>query len=327
VAVTDVSVIIVSYNTRPLLAECLQSVLDCSGGLAVEAWVVDNASTDDSADMVAADFPMTRLIRNRSNAGFAAANNQALRQATGRCLLLLNPDARLLPGCLPALTGALQPGREPAPGICGPQLLNPDGTVQPSWGDFPTPWTEFLFQTFLFKVWPVRFPYGRRVHPWLQADYRRSRPVGWVTGAALMLRREVFAAIGGLSEGTFMYGEDLDYCARAAQAGFGSHYVPDGRVVHQMQAASRQDYARWIEHYTRATLVFQQTYGPPKRSEQVARLILLGSYLRLALWSLLGAARPERRPEVHSRRLGYRRAIALARASLRPDLPGRPAAP
>src|SRR5262249_26354350 len=155
-----------------------------------------------------------------------------------------------------------------------------------------SPTSEFLFQSFLYKLWPSRFPYGRRVHPLLRPAYRRFRWVDWVTGAALMLRRDVLDRIGALPTDVFMYGEDLEYCARAKRAGFRVAYVPAARARHHQQASSRLDYARWIENYTRATILYYQRYGSEHERRRVSELITFGSRLRQVLWGLLSVARP-----------------------------------
>jgi N-acetylglucosaminyl-diphospho-decaprenol L-rhamnosyltransferase len=272
--VVDLSIVIVNYNTRDLLVHCLRSVFVTLDVMSAEVWVVDNASTDGSSEMVVASFPKVRLIRNAHNVGFAAANNQALCQTEGRFLFLLNSDATLLPNSLLILRETLV--KQESLGICGPCLLNPDGSIQPSWGDFPTPTTEFLFQSFLFKLWPCRFPYGRRIHFLLRPTYQRFQWVDWVTGAAFMLRREVFDQVGGLPEGNFMYGEDLEYCVRARQAGFKVAYVPTAKVYHHLQVSSRRDYSRWIENYSRATLSYYLRYGSVADCQRTAYLIILG---------------------------------------------------
>jgi GT2 family glycosyltransferase len=208
-------------------------------------------------------------------------------------------------------------GQQPRAGICGPRILNPDGSYQPSWGDLPTPLGEFFFQSFLFKVWPYRYPYSRRVHPWLTADYESQQSVGWVSGAALMLRREVYDAIGGLPEDTFMYGEDVRFCALARRAGFAVIFAPGAQVYHRMQASSRLDYTRWIENYTVAVLTYHQRFGSPADLRQVARWIILGSGLRRLVWNAMLWARPARRAEARARLQGYARAAALAQQALR----------
>jgi GT2 family glycosyltransferase len=316
----DLSVIVVSYNTRELLAACLDSIFAAKYAGAREVWVVDNASTDGSAEMVAARYPDCRLLRNAVNRGFAAANNQVLALASGQLILLLNSDAALTPTSMAELLEAFE--AHPGIGILGPALLNDDQSRQPSWGDFPSVWQEFFFQSYLFKVWPVRFPYGRRAHPLLTPAYQHFREVDWVTGAALMLRREVYERIGGLPEDNFMYGEDLEFCARARRAGFGIAYVPAAEVHHRRGGSVRGDYGRWIESYTQATLSYFDRYGSGDDRARVRALVLAGSRLREGLWSLAALVWPARRREALARVAGYRRAAELAgRSRERLDAP------
>jgi N-acetylglucosaminyl-diphospho-decaprenol L-rhamnosyltransferase len=306
----DLSVIVVSYNTRDLLAACLDSVQSARYPGSREVLVVDNASSDGSAEMVAAQYPTCALVRNSENRGFAAANNQALALAAGRLILLLNSDTALTPESLVEMQSAF--GAYPDLGIVGPALLNDDHSRQPSWGDFPSVWQEFLFQTYLFKLWPVRFPYGRRVRPHLLVDYQHFHRVDWVTGAALMMKREVYERAGGLPQENFMYGEELEFCARAQRAGFGVAYVPAAEVYHRQGGSVRGDYGRWIESYTQATLNYFDRYSSRRKGRQVAVLVLAGSRLREWIWTVAAMAWPARRQEALARAGGYRRAAELA---------------
>lgn len=306
----DISVIVVSYNTRALLADSLRSIQAERATLAVEIWVVDNASTDGSADLVAEQFPEVRLIRNVKNVGFAVANNQALQHASGQLLFLLNSDASLLPGSLITLQAAFV--ERPELGIAGPRLINPDGSWQPSWGDFPTPATELRFQLFLYLLWPGHFPYGRRVRPWMRSAYRKFRWVDWVTGAALIMRRAVYESVGGLPEDNFMYGEDLGFCARARRAGFNIAFLPSAAVCHHLQTSSRRDYTGWIENYTRAMLGYYQRYCSASDQRRAARWIIEGSRFRQVVWGAVSLVWPARRAEAQQRYIGYQRAAALA---------------
>jgi GT2 family glycosyltransferase len=306
----DLSVIVVSYNTRELLATCLDSIFTATYAGSREVWVVDNASADGSAEMVAAQFPDSRLLRNSVNRGFAAANNQALALAGGRLILLLNSDAALTSTSLVELKSTFEAYL--GIGILGPALLNDDHTRQPSWGEFPSVWQEFMFQSYLYKIWPVRFPYGRRVGSLLLSGYQRLHEVDWVTGAALMLRREVYERIGGLPEENFMYGEDLEFCTRARRAGFGIAYVPAAKVYHRRGGSVRGDYGRWIESYTQATLNYFDQYGSIRDRVWVAVMVLTGSRLREWIWSFAALVWPARRREALARVAGYRRAAELA---------------
>ncbi len=238
----DFSVIVVSWNTRELLRQCLQSIVDEPGieivaagaqpsgaaRLAAEIIVVDNASDDGSAQMVQADFPQARLIANRHNAGFAAANNQAIAQARGRVLLLLNPDAYLLPGALAGLARFLRDHPEAA--AAGPNVLNPDGSWQAAAFRFATLWDLFCEAVFLSVLWPRSPLFARKELGGFDRD--AVREVDWVQGCALAVRRDVWDAVGPFDEGYWMYVEELDWCRRAKNMGYRIFFTPDAQVVH-----------------------------------------------------------------------------------------------
>jgi GT2 family glycosyltransferase len=310
----DISVIVVSHNTCALLTDCLRSIYGSDGMASLEVYVVDNASSDDSVEMVSREFPAAQVMRNGHNAGFAAANNQALRLARGNLLVLLNSDATLLPDALSQLGAALAVRPELA--LAGLQLVNPDGSLQPSCGRFPSAADELLFQSMLYRVIPTKFPYGRRVLPWQRSAYTSFRWVDWVTAAACVLRREVYEAIGGLPEQAVMYGEDLEYCWRAKQAGFKIGYCPEARAVHRLQGSAGGDFARWIESYTRGMLAFYTNHCTPAERQAAAAYIRAGSLARIGLWRILGQLYPKRAQEARSRATGYARAAALAAAAL-----------
>ena len=223
----DVSIIIVSYNTRKLLADCLATISAGVQGFSAETLVVDNASSDGSGDMVARDFDWVRLIHNNRNAGFAAANNMAIREAKGRYILLLNSDTRLYPGAVAQMIRFMD--EHPRVGYCGPCLLNPDGSHQPSARRFPT----VLSAGFSTLGLTHRFPSCRHTSDLhgLHGDRRHFR-ADWLSGACLMVRRSVLSQVGLLDEGFFMYFEETDWCRSMAQRGWEGWYVPTAKVVH-----------------------------------------------------------------------------------------------
>ena len=244
----DFSVIVVSWNTRELLRQCLQSIMDEPGvqivaadadpaqpaqlGEAlVEIVLVDNASDDGSAQMVQADFPQARLIANRHNAGFARANNQAIAQARGRVLFLLNPDAYLLPGALTGLARFLRDHPEAA--VAGPNVLNPDGSWQAAAFRFATLWDLCCEAVFLSVLWPRSPLFARKELGGFDRD--TVREVDWVQGCALAIQREVWDAVGPFDEGYWMYVEELDWCRRAKGLGYRIFFTPDAQVVHYGQ--------------------------------------------------------------------------------------------
>ncbi len=249
----DLSIIIVNWNTRELLADCLTSLERANraeGPLWVETFVVDNASTDDSAAMVRERFPWVRLIESRANLGFARGNNAALREARGDTLLLLNPDTVIVGDALRRLHACL--ADLPSLAAVAPQLEYPDGALQGSWGDFPAlrselPWLRRVArgpQTFTAGAWQL-----------LEVD--------WAKGACLMIRRTAWEQVGGLDEDYWLYTEEADWCYRARQKGWTIVILPDARVVHVEQAASRQNAARSLIQYHRSRALFLRKHASP----------------------------------------------------------------
>jgi GT2 family glycosyltransferase len=305
----NISVIIVNYNTRQLLLDCLHSLEENPNGLSVDIWVVDNASTDGSVAAVQSSFPEVHIIANDSNLGFARANNQALRKASGDIMLLLNPDSRVQPCAFTKLKQAFD--SDATIGVVGPQVLNPDGSIQPSCGSFASGWTEFLFQSFLFKLIPSPFPIGAVVHPLQRRMYDRKHEVDWVTGACLAIRKEVVMRIGLLDEAFFMYGEDMEWCWRVRQAGYKVIYQPAAQVVHYSRQASQRDYRAWIMQYTSGHLRFIGKTRPGSYKFLFGLWICLGSLLRIVVWSGLRWLIYNRRDEAQQRIAGYREAFNL----------------
>jgi len=227
----DISVVIVNWNTRALLAECIAAVEQEAAAVAHDIWVVDNGSTDDSVAMLRRDFPHVQVIESQINLGFAGANNLAMQRSEGRYLLLLNTDAILTPGSLLTLLELAE--TTPRAGIVGAHLLNPDGTFQASYTDFPTLWQEFLILSTI----------GRRLHgrwyPSHAAEEAKGAQRGdYVEGACLLVRRAALAEVGGLDEGYFMYAEEVDWCKRMAGAGWEVWYAPAAKVIHIGGASS-----------------------------------------------------------------------------------------
>lgn len=234
VAGGGLSLIVVSYNTRDLTRRCLGSATGVLAELGGEAWVVDNASQDGSADMVRAEFPHVRLIANANNVGFGTANNQAMRRAVGRYFLLLNGDVELNAPAVKALVAALEGDASLA--LVGSCLLAPDGRARPSVRRFPGPLHELLLRFRLFRLLPRR----TRARVLLGEHALEGEPVepDWVTGACMLVRREAFAATDGFDESIFMYGEELEWCARLRSAGWRIAYAPTARVLHVGRASS-----------------------------------------------------------------------------------------
>jgi len=312
----DLSIIIVNWNTRELLKNCLDSIFQTTGDLAVEVWAVDNGSQDGSVELVKEHYSHVKLIENSTNRGFSAANNQALARATGRYSLLLNSDTEVQPGALAHLVEKMD--SEPNLGAVGPQLLNPDGSIQPSYGIFLSFWSEFLFQTFLFKVVPTSYVIGQRIKPAQRYAYQHEHYVDWVSGAALMIRTTLAQEQGLMfDENIFMYAEDVDLCYRIRAQGYQIKYCPQGKVIHLISASSHRNYQRWITGYTRGNLTFLAKHRSDFTLRASCLAIMFGSLLRLCLWHTIQVLRNSRATEASQRQMGYLGAFRLALSTLK----------
>jgi len=232
--VMDISIVIVGWNSKPYLEECLESLSAAPPSRSMEVIVVDNASTDGSADMVESRFPQVKLIRSADNLGFAKANNLGIEQSRGRYVGLVNPDVKVLPGCLDALADYLD--KNPGVGNVGPRILNSDMTLQSSCRRFPTLWNNLCSATGLASAFKNnRLLSGEHM---LFFPHDRTLPVDVLVGCFWLLRREATEDIGLLDDGFFMYGEDVDWCRRCWQAGWQIVFFPGAEAIHHRGTSS-----------------------------------------------------------------------------------------
>lgn len=289
-SVPDLSIVIVSWNTRELLRSCLESIGASAGGVEIETRVVDNGSEDGTADMVEADFPDIHLIRNDDNRGFAAANNQALRMARGRYLLLLNPDTEVEPD---ALRIALDAAEEWGTTVAA-RLLNPDGTLQHSCFRFPTLWVDFVEAVYLHHLIPRRIRGRLLLGGYWPHD--EVREVDWALGAFLLLSREALEAAGLIPEEYPLFGEDMAWCWRLGQAGYPVRYCPEARVVHYGNQSAGQQPPPWRIERTHATkrIFLRERFGP-FRALLHRWVDVLGYAIRAVLFTVMGAWSRRRR--------------------------------
>jgi GT2 family glycosyltransferase len=224
----DISVVIVGWNAKHYLELCLESLAKAPPRRSMEVLVVDNASTDGSDEMIEAKFPWVKLIKSSENLGFAKGNNVAIRQCQGRYIALVNPDVIVFPGCLDALADFLD--QNPKVGNVGPRVLNPDMSMQSTCRRFPTLWNNFCSTTRLERVFKSsRFFAGEHM---FYFSHDRMLPVDVLVGCFSMIRREAFDAVGLLDENLFMYGDDVDWCRRARNAGWQMVFYPGGQAIH-----------------------------------------------------------------------------------------------
>lgn len=231
----DVSVIIVSFNTRDLLVECIETLIAQAGAVSYEIIVVDNASRDGSADRIAERFPEVTLIRSAVNLGFGAANNLGFKSARGRYLVLLNSDAFLQPGALERAVGYMD--ADPGIGLGGARLIGRDGDWQPSARMFPSLMNEFLTLSGLAARFPRSRFFGGFDRTW--ADQMAPADIDWVPGAFSIVPRDLLKRIGDFDEAFFLYYEEVDLCRRVRAAGLRVRYWPDVVVVHIGGESSR----------------------------------------------------------------------------------------
>ncbi|GAM07929.1 N-acetylglucosaminyl-diphospho-decaprenol L-rhamnosyltransferase [Geobacter sp. OR-1] len=270
----DLSVIIVNYNTRVLLLDCLASVYATVSPLLVEIFVIDNASTDGSVAAVQEAFPGVRCIANTCNLGFARANNLAIRAASGRYLMLLNSDAQLTPSAAATIVSFMDANRDVA--ICGGQLLNRDGSLQNSIANCPTLATELFSKSLLRRLFPARYP-GK------EARFSQPVEVESIIGACMVVAKEAVDRVGMLDERFFFFFEETDWCLQMKDSGWRVMFHPAARIYHlQGQSAKRVNVGARIEYWRSRYLYFRK-----HRSIAACFLLRCGLVMRLIL-SLTG---------------------------------------
>ena len=232
----DVSIVIVSLNTREVLRECLQSIRRETRSLRVQTIVVDNGSRDGSQDMVEHEFPEVSLIRSTVNLGFGGANNVGFQSASGRYIVLLNSDAFLTDGALELSVRHMD--QDPKAGVGGGRLLGRDGSLQPSGRLFPTLLDDLIVRSGLAARFPHSRFFGRFDRTW--ASTMEPAEVDWVPGAFSIIRPEVLAVVGPFDPRFFLYYEEVDLCKRVKQLGYSVCYWPDISVIHIGGESSRQ---------------------------------------------------------------------------------------
>lgn len=266
----DLSIVIVSYNTKGMLRDCLNAIPAAVSGLKVETFVVDNNSPDGSADMTESEFPEVRLIRNEENAGFTKANNQALSLCVGRHVLILNPDTEARADSLAKLVKFLD--EHPAAGAVGPQLLNSDGSLQKSGCRFPSPWREFLDASGLRYLNDAAY----EREGWGRDDFNALIQVDSVSGACLMVRAEVMKQVGMLSEDFYMFYEEIEWCWRIRKAGHQVWYVPESKVVHHWMGSVRQNSEAMTDRMMQSAVTYYRKTASPSAQLAAKSVSLLG---------------------------------------------------
>lgn len=293
--VPDLSIVIVSWNTRDLLADCLNSVMVNARHLSLQVIVIDNGSADGSAAMVRSEFPGVQLVENEANIGFAAANNRALPLCSAEYVLLLNPDTRVIGPALTILSDFLR--EHPPVGAVGPKIVHPQSRFRTlSCGYQPTIRTIFNHYFFLSRLFPES-PAFRGYQLLMGVHDKQPRVVEWLSGVCLMVRRQVIEQVGPLREDWFMYAEDLEWCERISAGGWGLVHVPTAIVEHHQGASAQQNEAvrtMWVQSLKRYFVM--RTKATRLQSLVFNTVLGMGLLFRAALyWGQGLAPRPDRR--------------------------------
>lgn len=307
----SVAIAVVSWNTRDLLSACLDSMhADARSGLA-EVWVVDNGSTDGSQELVRDRYPWVHLLVPDRNLGYGPAVNRVAEATDASWVVASNSDIELEPGALATLVAAGD--ADPQAGVMGPRLILSDGSTQAGVQPFPTVGNALLRNLWGYKL-------SRRIAERLYLagywDPERPAVVDWVTGAFLLIRREVYEQIGGFDEGQWMYAEDLDICWRANQAGWNVRYVPAARVHHALSVAAEKAFGSVDQ---RAKKMIRQDYAwlarrqGPSSAWAIGTTEVLTLLLRQSILALAGTSKDDQRQAVERRLTLHRVGIAELR--------------
>jgi hypothetical protein len=293
----DLSIVVVTWNSREHVLECLHSLgrgaADGAGTApAGECVVVDNDSGDGTADAVERAVPHVRVVRTGANLGYAKAVNRGLAETTGRYVLVSNPDCVWGPGAVEALRAWLD--QHPRCGIAAPRIHNPDGSLEYSARAYPDHFA-FLFNRYslLSRLFP-RNPWTRR-YLLLDWDHESPRSVDWVSGAAMLVRRDAVARVGGMDETFFMFNEDVDWCRRMNLAGWSVDYVPTAELVHHVGASLGGVADRVILERHRGMIHYFRKHHPAPAAVDAVAATLIMARARLLVWkNRFGRARRAR---------------------------------
>ncbi len=287
----DVSILIVNYNTRQLTLDCLRSVYASETEFTYEVIVIDNDSKDDSVQAIRQEFPLVRLIENTENTGFAKANNQGMEAAQGRYVLLLNSDTVIQRDTLQTMVAFMD--RNPIMGASGCKIILPDGSLDKACKrGFPTPSASFYYAFGLSKLFPNEPRFNQYQLGYLDPD--QEYPVDCLVGAFMLVRRETIEQVGGLDETFFMYGEDIDWCYRIKQAGWGIHYYPRTTIVHYKGGSARRRPFKIIYEFHRAMILFHRKHYRKKYNILVNGAVYAGVGLKMLLALLTNRLKPIR---------------------------------
>lgn len=280
----DVSIIIVAWNVKKLLVECLRSVYAETRGIAFEVIYVDNASRDGSVEAVRQEFPEVKIIENADNKGFIKANNQGIEVASGRYVLLLNSDTIVLDN---AIAKTVQfADQRPDAAVIGCRILNPDRTLQRSCFMYPSVLNMFLSATYLYKIFPRNRFFGREMMTWW--DFDEVREVEVICGCFALVRKSAIDKVGMMDPAYFVYGDDPDWCYRFAKAGWKVLFMPGAEIIHLGGQTTKQAADRFKLQLYGSKLIFVKKFKSPAAFRLSCFEVGLFFLLRVPFWFFWG---------------------------------------
>jgi len=295
----DLSISVVSYNTKGFVKNCLNSIYQYTRGIKFEVILVDNGSTDGSIEMFKREFPQVKLIENGENLGFARANNQAFNRSKGRFFLLLNSDTKVLPHSIERMVEFMDLHSDV--GAVGCKQIHPDGSIQPTLTIALNMWTN-LWLIFLrlfqlrrvvsnsrqanFMVNYLGRILGRTVSSYLKHysdDKRMPYEVDWVSGTCLLVRRDTINEVGLLDENFFMYTEDVDWCLRMKRKGWKIYFLPGNKVIHYVRQSSKGEFGNFSPQRFKSIYYFFNKYHGRKAVILLKILVVLSMFIQIEL--------------------------------------------
>ena len=287
----DISVIIVSWNAKHYLLDCLKSLNSSGPEKSIEIIVVDNASTDGSPEAVERDFPGAQLVRNRTNRGFAAANNIGIEQSNGRYVCLINSDIKVLGNCLERLCDYMD--SKSSIGMLGPRILNPDMTFQSSCRRFPSLWNNLCTAIGLSRIFKQTRFFGGEQMLYFKHDVLSRVDV--LAGCFLMVRREALNQVGLLDERFFIYSEDVDWSRRFWNAGWEVVFFPDAQAIHYRGGSSSNAPTKFAIEQDRAMLQYWEKYHQISGKVAILVIMALKHVLRIGAGVLFLLIQPSKK--------------------------------
>jgi len=314
----DISVVIVNWNTKAFVLDCIQSIRSRSQGLQIEIIVVDNASQDGSPEAIRQQFPEVHLVENSTNCGFARGNNIGMARARGRYVCLVNSDCVVLDGCFQRLHRYMEDHADV--GIVGPKLLWKDRTLQLSCRKLPSLWNALCPALGLTKIFPgVPFLSGEHMGYF---GHDEIRDVDVLVGAFLMVRKSAVDAVGGMDESYFMYCEEVDWCKRFVKAGWRVVFNPEAEAIHHGGGSSANEPTRCHREYCLSNLKYWRKHHSRPRELGFRAILLLRYAVRLPCWRLAQRLSGSRREWYRQKVSDARTALSVALAKLPAEKPG-----